>query len=72
LFLKKLIILKKKHDSYFDGSEYTETMVEIYDDCYQLPHLEDLERTDAKGKIKNSSDQPFDVRETVVKNTFFN
>ena len=36
-------------------------MVEIYDDCYQLPHLADLERTDANGKIKNSSDQPFDV-----------
>lgn len=50
--------IQKKQDSYFDGTEYTQTMQNIYDDCYELPYH--IKRYDKNDKLKNTTDQPYD------------
>ena len=50
--------LQKLHTSYFDGTEYTKTMIEIFRDSYQLPNF--IRRFDADDKLIILSKNPYD------------
>jgi hypothetical protein len=50
--------MQRKTNSNFDGTNYTDTMQDLFKDTYQLPAL--VRRYDAKERIINMSHQPYD------------
>ena len=47
-----------KQNSNFDGTKYSDTMIDIFNNCYHLPNL--MKRFDQDGRIVNISTEPYD------------
>ncbi len=52
--------LQMSHNSNFDGSDYTETMLQVMQDCYQLPNHPTFKRFNIDDKEKIMTNQPYD------------
>ena len=47
-----------KQNSNFDGTKYSDTMIDIFSDCYQLPNL--TKRYDYENRLVFISTEPYD------------
>jgi hypothetical protein len=52
--------LQRSHDSNFDGSGYTDTMLRVMLDCYHLPNHPTFKRYNVDDKEKLTTEQPYD------------
>ncbi len=52
--------LQKKHDDNFDGTEYSGTMLYIFEDCYILPNHPTQKRLDSNDNEQKQTDMPYD------------
>lgn len=52
--------LQQKQNSNFDGTEYTDTMLNLFSDCYNLPNHPRHKRLHPDKKERHTTDQPYD------------